>query len=656
VGARPLLLAGSTRWLVLTALVVSGCGSSPSQSVPQFASPQPPTAQPPATQPPAAQPPPNSAGWSWSECGTIEPQSSQAVSAQFALGDQGVVVGYVDGSLLLYQLGQVSGRELRAPAAAPVSPASWAPVPISPDGLELAQLADTAITLQKLTDLTSSSIPFDASQCGRSVAFTPDGAHLLLSGAPAVCLVSLPDGALVTRVPGNFSRAAFGGGGLVVETEPGTLTTFAADGSTLATTTLALAAQTALRALSPAGEVAVACDNDQGSCTVYDTATGAARFALSDELFYFDQPIFSSDGQLVAGPKSVFRVKDGSVLRAIFPDAQQPTLQALSQDGQRVVRIDGELSEKWAEVREVESGAGVQVFGAHAREVLGVAVSPDGNWLFTTSGDGALAHRIAATFQDSLAIWSGHTGLEMLAEFSRDSSLVAISGDGRGVFASDSGIRVFPPPIPPAGVISGCYNAYFGFSSNAQLVAGGGYDFHIDVFDTKSQTLLKTLLSVSCNTAATFSPDNSLLATSAGELFRTQDWTRLWPESTEPEAPPATLTDEEDLTRVEFMPDGSGFVSSVCSAEPTLTCTSKLYSMAAGAQPKTTLEGSVLPSLSADGQWLVLGNYVQRVQGGGAAGLAARDGALITAAAFAPNGDIFAGDGDGRLHRFCVRP
>ena len=159
VGARPLLLGGGTRRVVLMALAVSGCGSSPSQSVPQFhTSPQPPIVQPPAVQPPAAQPP-SSAGWSWSECGAIEPQSSQAVSAQFALGDQGVVVGYVDGSLLLYQLGQASGRELRAPAASPVSPASLAPVPISPDGLELAQLADNAITLQKLTDLTTSSIP-----------------------------------------------------------------------------------------------------------------------------------------------------------------------------------------------------------------------------------------------------------------------------------------------------------------------------------------------------------------------------------------------------------------------------------------------------------------------------------------------------------------
>jgi hypothetical protein len=46
----------------------------------------------------------------------------------------------------------------------------------------------------------------------------------------------------------------------------------------------------------------------------------------------------------------------------------------------------------------------------------------------------------------------------MLSEFSRDGSLVAISGDGRGVFGRDNGIQVFPPPVPPARVISGCYN------------------------------------------------------------------------------------------------------------------------------------------------------------------------------------------------------
>jgi WD40 repeat protein len=307
-------------------------------------------------------------------------------------------------------------------------------------------------------------------------------------------------------------------------------------------------------------------------------------------------------------------------------------------------------------VREVESGAGVQVFGAHAREVLGVAVSPDGNWLFTTSGDGALAHRIATTFQDSLAIWSGHTGLEMLAEFSRDSSLVAISGDGRGVFAGDSGVRVFPPPTPSAALNIGCYNAYFGFSGDAQLAAGSGFDFHVEVFDTKSRALVKTLPSVSCNTAATFSPDNSLLATSAGELFRTQDWTRLWPASTAPEAPPDSFNDGEELTRVEFLPDGSGFVGSACADDPRLSCTSKLYSVAAGARAMATFSGTLLPSLSADGQWLVLGNSVQRVQGGRVTGLATGDSALITAAGFAPNGDIFAGDDNGRLHRFCVRP
>ena len=130
----------------------------------------------------------------------------------------------------------------------------------------------------------------------------------------------------------------------------------------------------------------------------------------------------------------------------------------------------------------------------------------------------------------------------------------------------------------------------------------------------------------------------------------------MWPASTAPEVPPDSFNDGEELTRVEFLPDGSGFVSSACAADPRLTCTSKLYSVAAGAQATATFSGTLLPSLSADGQWLVLGNSVQRVQGDGARGLATGDGALLTAAAFAPERRYVAGDDADRLHRFCVRP
>ncbi|HXK19405.1 MAG TPA: hypothetical protein VNG33_16455, partial [Polyangiaceae bacterium] len=268
-------------------------------------------------------------------------------------------------------------------------------------------------------------------------------------------------------------------------------------------------------------------------------------------------------------------------------------------------------------------------------------VSPDGQRFVTTNGHTATGYEVATDFAESRAIWTVDTGLEWASEYSRDGSLVAISGDGRATVDALTGVR-YLQPAPPAGVIIGCFNAYFGFSSDHRWVAGGDWGYGVDVYDTLTEALLTTLPSAGCNTSATFSADDSLLATSSGELYRTSDFSRIWPTVVTPAQPPY----EEALTGVQFMADGQSFVSSSCQTRDyqiggaPFVCHNALHTIAGTTVSSSNLGDTIArPAFSRDDRWLLDGQ--------------AESALNMTAAAFAPNGDVIAGDKDGVIHRFC---
>lgn len=289
------------------------------------------------------------------------------------------------------------------------------------------------------------------------------------------------------------------------------------------------------------------------------------------------------------------------------------------------------------------------------RQVFGVSISPDAATMVVTDVYTASAYRIAPDFQASTLLWQSDTGLELTSEFSPDGSMVAISGDGRQLLAADTGARLFGP-IPPPGINIGCNQAYFRFSHDGRFVAGGGYQFGVDVYDVSGHALAATLASQGCDSAAAFSPDDSLIATGKPELYRASDFTRIWPESLEKDPPDQFAW----ATWVQFISEGKELVVSTCRAEPRspdgrqFACDHVMHSVETGAAIGRSGEPtSSFAVLSQDGRFYVDTHSVyDRLRSGDSLLRAEQD---IHAAAFAPNGDVIAAVKGGSLHRFCAR-
>jgi hypothetical protein len=281
------------------------------------------------------------------------------------------------------------------------------------------------------------------------------------------------------------------------------------------------------------------------------------------------------------------------------------------------------------------------------RDVLGLSVAPDGATAVVTDGYNATAVRIAPVFADSAPIWTSSTELEFVSEFSADASLVAISGDNRGLLDAAAGTLLFDPS-PPPDVHVGCGVGYFGLSHDRRWAAGGGFGYDVEVFDVVTHELVARLPSSSCNSAAAFSPDGSLLATARGELYRTSDWSRLWPEAVDRDASEAEVW----LTGVRFTPDGRELLVTRCDYPRSATsCSSELRSaVAGGGGSAPTSVASTFAALSPDGTWIAADGQLQHRRG--ARQVLAPD---LGATAFMPNGDVLAAGADDRLHRFCVQ-
>jgi hypothetical protein len=157
-----------------------------------------------------------------------------------------------------------------------------------------------------------------------------------------------------------------------------------------------------------------------------------------------------------------------------------------------------------------------------------------------------------------------------------------------------------------------------------------------------------------CGERSSFNADETLLALPGPELYRTSDWSLVWPAQIV-SAPPATALGTDIFGDVQFAPGGKTLLVSHCpdSAIASMGCTHALYAASNG-----TLVHS-LPALtatrarfSAEGNWIVSGNTAFH--------LPTNEVVTFDPAAalsnFAPNGDIVAILGDNTIARYCRTP
>jgi WD40 repeat protein len=280
------------------------------------------------------------------------------------------------------------------------------------------------------------------------------------------------------------------------------------------------------------------------------------------------------------------------------------------------------------------------------QRIFGISISPDGNTLVLTNAQTAAAFRVAPSIGASTPLWQAETGVELYSEFSPDGSVVAVSGDGRQLLAADTGAALFPRSLPTAPQLSaGCGIAYYRFSHDGRRVAGTNYDYGVEIYDIASLELLATLPSAGCSSGAAFSPDDDLIATGQPELYRTDDSTRLWPQTI------GTRDTNGFDSWSQFTKNGDQLVVSTCDG--VLECHHEFYSAKTGVVVGSAESTRSFAVLSRDGRFFVgRGSVEDRIDGSKSLLRAEAD---IDAAVFAPNDDIIAAVADGSVHRFCAQ-
>jgi WD40 repeat protein len=291
------------------------------------------------------------------------------------------------------------------------------------------------------------------------------------------------------------------------------------------------------------------------------------------------------------------------------------------------------------------------------RKVTGLAVSPDGRLLVGLAMVRGHAWRLADKLEDSTYAWPVETGNEMYAEFSPDGSLVAISGDGPALIDAASGEEVFSPALPPAQAPvldgAGAYMAFFDFSLDGRRVAGSDYEYAVEVLDTTTHERLATLPSGGLNTGAAFSPDGAFVATGVPELYRTSDWTRVWPPTVTHEGPldPTNAPGIYPLDNVVFMPDGKRLVVSKCITDSAgrQRCENDLFSVADGRHAGSAPVSGSRPAFSPDGTMLIGGGDVWTPRLG-----QVRHLGDFPTGVFSSDEELYVGTSDGLVKRFCA--
>jgi hypothetical protein len=142
---------------------------------------------------------------------------------------------------------------------------------------------------------------------------------------------------------------------------------------------------------------------------------------------------------------------------------------------------------------------------------------------------------------------------------------------------------------------------------------------------------------------------------SGPEVYRTSDWSLVWPAQIISETPPPNLDAAQDLFRdVQFAPGGQALLVSRCDVPVgAIGCAHEIRAVSDGAliQQLPEIKGT-RARFSGEGNWIVSGNTALHVPTSETV-VFAPTAELST---FAPNGDIIAVLNDSTLARYCRTP
>jgi hypothetical protein len=289
---------------------------------------------------------------------------------------------------------------------------------------------------------------------------------------------------------------------------------------------------------------------------------------------------------------------------------------------------------------------GSQASGA----VRALAVSRDGRFA-------AAAVPVGKVGGAEVHVWRLDTGALVRSLPPSYTRSLALSPDGTAIAATSDGVDVLrvadaarlwevaPPGVLPApGLDPGV-----AFSPSGALVAVAGAG-GVVLRSASTGAAVAELAAAAPAGAVAFSPDGSVVATSAAELWDVQGRRLVW---RGPKAPSARDAVEVEAA-VAFSPDGRRIAVSHCAYDAGLdeACSGPTHVLRAsdGSVERTVPSLSGRPSFSPDGRALLAGGRLVDLDGGTELSLPG----AATSSTFLPDGRILAGDASGVVHLLCA--
>ncbi len=242
----------------------------------------------------------------------------------------------------------------------------------------------------------------------------------------------------------------------------------------------------------------------------------------------------------------------------------------------------------------------------------------------------------------------------MEVAFSSTSGELVVSGDGGAIYSSSDGAELDYLPLLAVPPTVDCAFSLASISPSGRWVTMGGIGANVTVLARPGLQSVIALPTARCQERGSFSADETLLALPGPELYRTSDWSLIWPAQIV-SAPPLTSPGTDIFRDVQFVPGEKALLVSHCAdnAVVGVGCTHALHAVSDGAliQSLPALTAS-RARFSAEGNWIVSGSTALHLP----TNESVTFDPAATVSTLAPNGDIVAILNDNTIARYCRTP